>query len=552
MPCWTDARAAAALIAALALAGPAWSQAPAPPGGAPLSSNDWLSGRAPQPSRSMPAPSWRPGQPVPPDAQRRRPRPAPGLGPVAKTGAVAPVGVTRLSDGNPDAKGTLSAAAAGLPADLWGNASAGDAARALAGYDPQLPATRQAFLRLLTAQVAPPTGSAAGDEGSLFLARIDRLIALGQLPAARALAQAAGAGNAPIVGRRFDIALITGEEGALCETIGRKPGLAPGFGARIFCLAQAGDWAAAALTLHGARADGLIPPTTVALLEAFLDDGAVDAPAEGEGAIPATETVTPLDFRLHEAIGEPLSTTDLPLAFAHADLRANGGWKARIEAAERLSRAGALDPATLAQAYSEQAPAASGGVWDRAAAWQDLDRALTAQDAAAAGQALERADRLFADGRLTPTLAAMVAARLPATGMTDEARSIAARLRLIAGLPVTDADASPLDRWLSALAHAPGTAAPLPPPPAEAPAAAADFAAALSPPASGGPAEGAEPPSSRGLALIAALADVDAGASGDQRRAAAGLSHLVRLGQATLARQAAVELLVLDPARPRP
>lgn len=552
MPRWTDARAAAALIAALALAGPAWSQGTAPPGGRPLSSNDWLSGHAPQPSRGGPATSWRPGQPAPPDAQRRRPRPAPDLRPVATTGAVAPVSVTRLSDGNPDAKGTLSAAAAGLPADLWGDAPAEAAAQALAGYDPQLPATRQAFLRLLTAQVAPPAGSPAGDEGTLFLARIDRLIALGQLPAARALAQAAGAGNARIVGRSFDIALITGDEGALCETIGRKPGLAPGFGARIFCLAQAGDWAAAALTLHGARADGLILPTTVALLEAFLDDGAVDAPAEGEGAIPAPETVTPLDFRLHEAIGEPLSTTDLPLAFAHADLRANGGWKARIEAAERLSRAGALDPVTLAQAYSEQAPAASGGVWDRAAAWQDLDRALLAQDAAAAGQALVRADRLFADGRLTPTLAAMVAARLPAAGMTDEARSIAARLRLIAGLPVTDTDAAPLDRWLSALAHAPDSAAPPPPPPAGAPAAAAAFAVALSPSASAGPKADADPPSSRGLALIAALADVDAGVLGDQARAAAGLAQLVRLGQAPLARQAAVELVLLDPDSPRP
>ena len=38
MPRWTDARAAAALIAALALAGPAWSQAPAPPRGRPSSS----------------------------------------------------------------------------------------------------------------------------------------------------------------------------------------------------------------------------------------------------------------------------------------------------------------------------------------------------------------------------------------------------------------------------------------------------------------------------------------------------------------------------------
>ena len=50
-----------------------------------------------------------------------------------------------------------------------------------------------------------------------------------------------------------------------------------------FIMFQAvGAYTAAALTLHGARAGGLIPAATVALLEAFLDDGAVDVPAEGE------------------------------------------------------------------------------------------------------------------------------------------------------------------------------------------------------------------------------------------------------------------------------
>ncbi|WP_134726578.1 hypothetical protein [Paracoccus luteus] len=540
MPRWIDP-ASAGLVAALALACAAQAQAQV--GGAPLSSNDWLSGRVTQPPATPPGTSWRPGQPVPPDALRRAPQPAADPRPVAKTGAVAPVGVTRLSDGNPDAKGTLSATAAGLPPDLWGDATADAVAQALAAYDPRLPATRQALLRLLTAQLAPPAGSADGAEGQLFLARLDRLIALGQLPAARALAQAAGAGNADIVRRSFDVALITGDEGALCETIGHRPGLSPGFGARIYCLAQAGDWPAAALTLHGAQAGGLIPDPTAALLRDFLDDGAVDAADGADIAPPAPAAVTPLDFRLHEAIGQPLATTDLALGFAHADLRPNGGWKARVEAAERLARAGALDPATLAQAYGEQAPAASGGVWDRARAWQDLDRALVADDAAATGDALTRAARLFADARLTPTLAAMVAARLP-SGMTPEAQAIAARLRLVAGLPVTGSDGSDMDRWLSALAHS--TDAPPPPPPGAPPAAAA-YAAALAPPQGDAPA-----PSSRGLEMIAALADVDAGVAGDQARTAAGLARLVALGQAPLARQAAVELLLPDAASPRP
>ena len=43
-----------------------------------------------------------------------------------------------------------------------------------------------------------------------------------------------------------------------------------------------------------------------------------------------------------EAIGTPLPTAPLPLAFAHSDLRHTAGWKARIEAAERLVRTGAV------------------------------------------------------------------------------------------------------------------------------------------------------------------------------------------------------------------
>ena len=46
---------------------------------------------------------------------------------------------------------------------------------------------------------------------------------------------------------------------------------------------------------------------------------------------------SPLLFRLHEAIGEPLPTGALPRAYAVADLRDLAGWKPQLEAAERLA-----------------------------------------------------------------------------------------------------------------------------------------------------------------------------------------------------------------------
>lgn len=705
------------LLTALLLASPAAAQDFGL--GPPAAANDWLSGkrRAPVPPPAPPT-GWRPGDPIPAEAARRRPAaqaaPRPGTAaaqanqrppirtpghapgdwraqmnaaPVATSAAVPPVGVTRLSDGNPDSKGALPADRAQLPRDLWGTASATQIADRIAATQPRLDATRGLFRRILTAQLAPPGGNAAGDEGRLFLARTDRLIALGWIEDAGALLQSAGSGDGPRFARRFDVALLTNDAGSVCRQITDRPGLAPGLAARVYCLAQDGDWAAAALTLHGARASGLIPPQTVALLERFLDDSTADLTE----SLPDPAAVTPLEFRLFEAIGQPLATGDLPLAYAWSDLNGDTGWKARIEAAERLTRAGAAPVETLRAAYLDQRPAASGAIWDRAAAVQRLDAALRSGDSAALSQALPAAETLFSDARLLVPLARMIAPHLPAQGLSDAAAQTAAHLRLLAGLPVPDATGLPAeDVALAALAAggaaqhgdaagaggeagpaiAPGSApsttlgrdsalptAPAaladnaPPPGGSAPAqpavpAAGDMsAAAQTGPSVGGssldaaaasagetstdqgdtvaspvaatpdhgddasqaaasqaaasqaPAEGdgasapvapaaarqdavspgvasasplpppsfpkgspgalyaaaldtppvAEaPPEGRGLALLAAMADVDAGLDGDTQRAAAGLRRMTELGFPADARRAAVELLLTE------
>ena len=55
---------------------------------------------------------------------------------------------------------------------------------------------------------------------------------------------------------------------------------------------------------------------------------------------------------------------------------------ASYEAVERLSRMGSVTPNLLLGLYTQQKPAASGGVWDRVAAFQALDAAITAKDQA--------------------------------------------------------------------------------------------------------------------------------------------------------------------------
>ncbi|MDO5643247.1 MAG: hypothetical protein Q4G26_12810, partial [Paracoccus sp. (in: a-proteobacteria)] len=162
-------------------------------------------------------------------------------------------------------------------------------------------------------------------------------------------------------------------------------GIAAGnLGARIYCLALGGDWDAAALLFTGARALGFIDEATAELMARYLDD----ASAEISDQLEPPEPMTPLAFRLHEAIGQPLPTGDLPLAYAWTDLSERSGWKAQLEAAERLARAGSLPAPILHQLYSAQRPAASGGVWERAAAVQALDAALATGDGARIGAAL--------------------------------------------------------------------------------------------------------------------------------------------------------------------
>ncbi|HRM73903.1 MAG TPA: hypothetical protein PLI13_04235, partial [Paracoccus sp. (in: a-proteobacteria)] len=56
----------------------------------------------------------------------------------------------------------------------------------------------------------------------------------------------------------------------------------------------------------------------------------------------------------------------------------------------------------------------------------------------------------------------------------------------------------------------------------------------------------------RGEAMLAAIADIDAGLDGDLGRAAQGLRSLRALGQHEIARQAAVELILAPALMPQP
>ncbi|MDO5528504.1 MAG: hypothetical protein Q4F71_03795 [Paracoccus sp. (in: a-proteobacteria)] len=502
---------------------------------APLSANDWLAGSGTVPRNLS---SWRPGDPIPEDAQRLRPdigaaRPPPRPGnaaeAIADSAAAVPVGVSRLDGTNPDALGIISARQAAVPLDLWEGLDTAQAARLLAAETPRIPAAARLFRRVIEAQLNPPApaeGEAA--QGSFFLARVDRLLDLGALPIARDMLNAAGPGGQDRFARVFAVALLLGDEANACRLMDEAPGIARDFPARIFCLAVKGDWPAASLTYQGAGALGLLDPMYTDLLTDFLDDSSAD---DGTLREPPPAP-SPLIFRLHEAIGQPLPTAHLPLAFAWSELRVNAGWKAQLDAAERLARADALAPPTLHRLYTAQRPAASGSVWERAAAIQALDAALLTDDPARIGPALRVAHRQLDAAGLRDSFARIYAEQLDPADLSGEAARLALWLRLWAG--VTELRAAPeaeIDLALLALASG------------ESPEAIGAELTALGPIFAESPAP-AEP--ARAAPLFEAIRDADAAVDGDLARAARGIAALREMGLWADARRIATQI-ALDP-----
>ena len=263
----------------------------------------------------------------------------------------------------------------GLPATLWAPSTTDTLIPLLGAVRADtLPAAQDLVMTLLLAEAIPPLDDRA--DGAFFLARIDKLLDIGALDPAMALLEQGDSQQPALFRRWFDVALLAGNEDAACDVMRETPSVAPTFPARIFCTARSGDWSTAALTLNTRRVLGDISDEEEALLSRFLDPDLF----ENEPPLPAPSRLSPLVFRLREAIGEAMPTQRLPNAFAHADLRNTTGWKSQLDASERLARMNAISENVLFGHYLAHTPAASGGVWDRVDAIQRLDVAIKSRD----------------------------------------------------------------------------------------------------------------------------------------------------------------------------
>lgn len=460
--------------------------------------------------------------------------------PVTDTAGHSEIAVTALGSQTTPV-GLVPGSATGLPVDMW-DAGDVDTLAQLIADAPVLghPAMQTLLYTLLLSETRPPAGADMAE--TMLLARIDRLMQLGATDPAQALVQHAGpTDTAARFSRWFDATLLTGDEDTSCAALMAAPHLAPDYAARIFCSARGGDWPTAALLLEASHALDLLPPETLALLDRFLSPDLFD----GAPPLPVPASPDPLTFRMFEAIGERFPTASLPRAFATADLRDVAGWKAQLDAAERLARTGALSPNRLLGLYSERLPAASGGIWDRVAALQRFETALDTGSSAAVVKTLPIVWKAMQDVRLEVPFASLFADRLAAQDIDDtETTELAYRIRLLSANYELAAQTPPPggknSAYLAALAQGEPGRIPAPDPVAQA--INDGFIANAPPPAA---LQRALKDGQLGQVILRAIALFDYGARGNLADLTDALATFRAVGLEDTARRAALQLMLL-------
>lgn len=356
--------------------------------------------------------------------------------PPGRSGHTEDVSITAvpLDKVSRDAVGLLPPERTGFAGALWGDLTSDEIVALLDGMaHSELPEVAALFKRVLMAQSDPPVDS--GNHSRLLLARIDHLFNMGALDEAESLILLAGASDAEIFRRWFEIALIDQRTNAPCAALKERPALSDDVATRVICLARAGDWNAAAITASLGETLGNISEKDADLLVRFLDPVMfADLPDPG---IP--EPLDPITFTLREALALPRPAEPLPLPYLNIDRDLRTPARQRIQAAERLVQASAIPPTLLFAAYRGTRAASSGGAWGRAEFVQALDAALVREDDAALADAVSAAIRGFAEARLLYAFADEYGAALAEYQPGEETGKIAPQVRrilLLAGQPL--------------------------------------------------------------------------------------------------------------------
>ena len=447
--------------------------------------------------------------------------------------------VEPLGDANPDSVGLLPSSTTSLPQNLWQNSTTADLTALLARIpNDTLPAIQTLYYSLLLAEAEAPINS--GADADFLKARIKTLVDFGAVEPALALLKRAGAVNKPLFDQWLMLSLLNGDEIPACAALHDQPELSQSYPSRIYCSARSGDWPTAALTYDSANALGLLTEAEAELLAQFLDPEIIESKALPSPPHP----MTPLMFRLYEAAGAPLPTRGLPRAYAMADLRNTSGWKAKIEAAERLTRSGAVASNRLIGLYTSRKPAASGSVWDRVSAVQRFDGALISGNAGDVVATLPKTWEMMRSQGLEVAFAQLFSSQLQALDLPREYHPLTLRIGLLSTAYKTDTDkytaADNDENFMLQLAR--GTP--------DVQLATSDLQTAIAIAfAARGPARDHEmllQNGKVGQAILSAAIGLDQASSGNLAGTTASLATLRAVGLEDTARRAALQLLILE------
>lgn len=460
--------------------------------------------------------------------------------PVAQSALPPSVDEMPLDMPSAGAAGLLTPRMTGLPVDLWQASAPDTLADLIAAVELPVPAARALMRVLMLTEALPPDGTRDGIDH--LTNRIDWLTEQGAVEEALALLDITGTQDPRLFERWADLNLLLGRTEPVCRLLAAQPMLSTDFALRIFCTARGGDWEQAALLLQTGEALGQVSSRQAELLWHFLDSDLSEASA------PLTPPVrpTPLEFRLFEALGEPLPTAPLPLEFSVLDLGGDTGWRAQLEAAERLARAGSLPANRLLGLYSQRQPAASGGVWDRVAAFQDFEEAL-GRGNGVLSQRLQALWPQMASARLLVPFAQLYADALSQSRLEGRAARIATRAAFLSdryedlAQGARDRDAE--TRFLTAIARgeAPEGGTDLP----HSEAVARAFSGAAMPDVLRAQLDERR----LGEVILRALGLLASGAEGNGQDLTDALATLRGVGLEDAARRAALQLMILDAER---
>jgi hypothetical protein len=335
-----------------------------------------------------------------------------------------------------------------------------------AGSDPELiltllshlpVASRNPPLAALTRRILATGVSLEGatEGGRVLSARVERLLAMGDLDSAKQLLDQlpASEGDSALARLAAEVALLAGDDPAACQ---RAADLAPTgdgeFWAEIavYCRLAAGDRDGASLGLDLLREAGQTDDAAFFQLAGMVADPTSDT------APPALGSARPVHIALLRLAEEPLPAYSLgslpPAALAAAAREPRLAGERQLEVAERAFRTGGLAAPVLAALYAEQAPegdalAGVGTAWGppaRAMAYRAADEAEGPAELAALLDATWRA----ASGDERFLVAETLAGRfveLPADRAWSAVAPSAARALLAADRPL------PAAHWFSLL-----------------------------------------------------------------------------------------------------